>query len=87
MPGGKARVLEVGVDEDELAADVPLRRQMGGYSAVSSVGAMMMASGRPAATALTIGTCSAGSNWPAPWTSRVTLSFAASVLAPHSMAL
>jgi len=43
-----------------------------------SVGAISTASGFLAATALTIGVCSDGSNWSGPWKFRLTPSFLAS---------
>jgi hypothetical protein len=45
---------------------------IGVYIAFVSVGAIRIASGFLAATALTIGVCSDGSNWSGPWKSRLT---------------
>ena len=56
---------------------------IGAYIAFESVGAISSASGFLAATALTIGVCSVGSNWSGPWKSRVAPSFLASACAPQ----
>ena len=58
---------------------------IGAYMALESVGAINTASGSLAATALTIGVCSDGSNWSGPWKSSFTFLALASAWAPQSM--
>ena len=53
--------------------------------AVTSVGAIMMASGLDAATESRIGFCRVGSNFCGPWVLIDTPNFAASAFAPHSI--